>query len=130
MSKRIRIVILGGTLLIWGAAAWWIDTKNETVQKEYRERLRLNAEFKSLEKQWSAASQRKLQHRLDTILRIYNVRPDIVKRNGRKIYRFTLPKKSVDTVLNKILNMPLLLLRFEVEKADATHLKVRLEVPL
>ena len=86
--------------------------------------------YESLRKRWSQKSQRALQKRLETMLRIYNIRPEVTKHKGRKIYRFTLPQKRTDTVLGKILNMPLVLLRFVVEKSDASHVKVTLEVPL
>ena len=128
--NRVIALSLAALLLTWGAAAFVVESKTEALQKEYRERSQLLQRYESLKKRWSQKSQRTLQKRLDTMLRIYNVRPEITKRKGRKIYRFTLPQKRTDTVLGKILNMPLVLLRFAVEKSDASHVKVTLEVPL
>lgn len=128
--NRVIALSLAALLLTWGAAAFVVESKTEALQKEYRERSQLLQRYESLKKRWSQKSQRTLQKRLDTMLRIYNVRPEVTKRKGRKIYRFTLPQKRTDTVLGKILNMPLVLLRFAVEKSDASHVKVTLEVPL
>lgn len=128
--NRVIALSLAALLLTWGAAAFVVESKTEALQKEYRERSQLLQRYESLKKRWSQKSQRTLQQRLDTMLRIYNVRPEVTKRKGRKIYRFTLPQKRTDTVLGKILNMPLVLLRFAVEKSDASHVKVTLEVPL
>ena len=130
MSKRTIVLICMALALVWGGTAWIINTQTHKLRKELQTRIRLISHYESLKGQWSQKSQHNLQKRLKTLLRLYRVKPDISRRGGRKIYNFMLSEKSADTVLNKILNMPLLLLRFEVEKADATHLKVRLEVPL
>lgn len=128
--NRVIAISLAALLLTWGVAALVIENRTDALQKEYRQRSQLLQRYKSLKTRWSQKSQRTLQKRLETMLRIYNVRPDITKRKGRKIYTFTLPRKRTDTVLGKILNMPLVLLRFVVEKSDPSHVKVTLEVPL
>ncbi len=130
MSKRTIVLVFTTLALLWGGAAWMIQSRTQKLQKELQTRTRLIGRYESLQRRWSQKSQRDLQKRLETLLRLYRVEPNISRLRGRKIYRFKLGAKSADTVLNKILNMPLLLLRFEVEKADASHLKVRLEVPL
>lgn len=130
MSKRTIVLICIALALVWGGTAWIINTQTHKLRRELQTRIRLISHYENLKGQWSPKSQHNLQKRLKTLLRLYRVKPDISRRGGRKIYNFMLSEKSADTVLNKILNMPLLLLRFEVEKADATHLKVRLEVPL
>ena len=130
MSKRTIVLVFTALALVWGGAAWMIQSQTQKLQREFQARTRLIGRYESLKGQWSQKSQRDLQKRLETLLRLYRVEPAISRRRGRKIYRFMLSAKSADTVLNKILNMPLLLLRFEVKKADASHLKVRLEVPL
>ncbi|WP_353661201.1 hypothetical protein [Hydrogenimonas sp. SS33] len=127
--NRVLLASFAALAATWIIAAAVIGQKSSQAESDYRERARLIQRYDTLKSRWSEKGQRELRSKMETLLRIYGIRPDIQKRRDRKVYTFTLTKKRADNVMNKLLHMPLAISRLSAEKSDATHLKVTVELP-
>ena len=117
-------------LVVWLAAAGFIEYKTNQIEKEYQEKRALTGQYESLKRTWSEKSQKRALKKFETMLRLYRVTPTIQKRHGQKIFTFTLEKKNADTVLNKLLNSNLAISLFRVRRIDDQHLEVKVGVSI
>jgi hypothetical protein len=122
------LIALAAGISIWISAAWYLEHKKESVENAYRERDAVTQRYESLGKLWSKPAQKSGLSRFDTILRLYRIRAQKSRVNNRQIYRFEVAAENADTVLSKILALPLAIESFEVRRKDDHALDVRVGV--
>ena len=112
-------------LLIWLAAALYMEHKRDRLEAEYKERSELLGRYRALRSVWSEKERKEAAKRFETMLRLYGIRPEVTRKTDRKIYDFELDAKQVDTVLNKLLNSTLAIETFEARRKDDHTLHVK-----
>ncbi|WP_456450438.1 hypothetical protein [Hydrogenimonas sp.] len=127
---RLAALSIVALLLVWAGAAWFIERKTTSLQHQLQERRSLMGRYETLKNRWSQKAQRKALKKFETMLRLYGIKPTVKKLRDKKLYTFTLQKKNADKVLGKLLESPLALASFEVEKLSDTQLQVRVGVAL
>ncbi len=100
------------------------------MQEEFFRKKEMTAKYEALKDLWSEKAQKDALKQMDTLLRIYSVKPKIVKRGGKKIYTFTLDAAKADKVLTKLLNSTLPIKTFSAKRIADNSLEVRVEVAL
>ncbi|BDY13460.1 hypothetical protein [Hydrogenimonas cancrithermarum] len=127
---RPYLIALFSLSLLWITAALYMDSQKNTLEKEYHKRSTLVGRYHALKEVWSEKAQREALKRFETMLRLYGIQPKVAKKTNKKIYRFELDAKRVDTVLNKLLNSTLAIETFEVRRKDGHTLSVEVGVSL
>ncbi len=117
-------------LLIWIGTAFYLEKKSTEKEREYFRKQQLLRHYETLKGKWSEKSQRRAMKKFVTMLRLYNIKPIIKKKGGRKKFIFVLGKREADIVLGKLLNSDLAIESFDIRKKDDRHLEVSVGVRL
>ncbi len=127
---RRYAILFGGLLLLWGAAALYLEKKSERAEREYLEKAELTGRYEALRSLWSPKARREARTQVEKMLGIYGITPKTQKRGNLKSYLFTVDAKRVDTILGKILGSNLTITSFTARKSGDDTLEVRLEIEL
>ena len=125
--KNYAIAFAAG-LLIWLLAAIYLHTETVQTEAAYKNRSQMTQRFEALRTLWSESAQKSALKRFETILRLYRIDAAKSRRNGRSLYRFDVGAAQADTVLGKILALPLAIASLTVRRKDDHTLHVEIGV--
>ncbi len=131
MSSAKQFAALFALILaVWIGAALYLENRTSGLQEEFLRKKEITGRYEALRAMWSEKAQKQALKQMETLLRMYSVKPKTEKRGGKKIYTFTLDAAKADKVLTKLLNSTLVIKTFSAKRIADNSLEVRVEVAL
>ncbi len=131
MSSAKQFAALFALILaVWIGAALYLENRTSGLQEEFLRKKEITGRYEALRAMWSEKAQKQALKQMETLLRMYSVKPKTEKRGGKKIYTFTLDAAKADKVLTKLLNSTLAIKTFSAKRIADNSLEVRVEVAL
>ncbi len=129
-SPKLFAALFALILMLWAVATLYLEKRTSRIQEEFLRKKEMTARYEALRGLWSEKAQKRAVKQMETLLRIYSVKPKTEKRGGKKIYTFTLDAAKADKVLTKLLNSTLIIEAFSAKRIADDSLEVRVEVAL
>ncbi len=131
MSSSKQFAALFALILaVWIGAGIYLENRTSGVQEEFFRKKEITGRYKALRAIWSEKAQKQALKQMETMLRMYSIKPKTDKSGGKKIYTFTLDAAKADKVLTKLLNSTLVIKTFSAKRIADDSLEVRVEVAL
>ncbi|WP_457592269.1 hypothetical protein [Hydrogenimonas sp.] len=127
-SLKLLAAISAAVLLVWGGGALYLQKEIAKTRKEYLQKQEVFARYDALKALWSERARKKALKQMETMLRMYGIKPEIKKSRGKKSYLFSVKAAQADKVLSKLLNSNIPIERFAAKKISEDTLEVRVEV--
>ncbi len=127
-SPKILAALAAAIVLIWGGGALYLQSEISKTQKEYLAKKEITARYEALKAFWSESARKKALKQMETMLRMYGIKPKIENIRGKKSYTFSVTAARADKVLGKLLNSNIEIEHISAKKSSEDTLEVRVEV--
>ncbi|GEM_PF-1500049 len=115
-------------LLVWAGGAFYLNNEISKTRKEYLKKEETTARYEALKALWSEEANKKALKQMETMLRMYGIKPEVESKKGKRSYTFSVKAPQADRVLKKLLNSNIRIGRFTAKKISEDTLKVHVEV--